>query len=307
MDKTSRNTFILTASLLLIALALSSCDMPVPTVSSAGPATPTLEQVELDTPTSPPVAAGDTPAVVGSLAADTPAADTPAVNTSTLTPAADCDRVAFVADVTYPDNASVDANEAITKTWRVKNVGSCAWDASYKLVFIRGEQMGGPSPAEAITDPVPGGSEADLSIKLTVPDINGTHWGVWQIYNGAGQPVLKADGKPQELSILIDVANGRGGRVTAVRTWSYTFTGVKCTNNVQYEIITHIHADGPVGVGYTWGVTNGVLTVGSQNYVFNDAGVLEVITQILPPFADPNNVRVTLTANGVSSSFTICP
>jgi hypothetical protein len=32
-----------------------------------------------------------------------------------------------------------------------------------------------------------------------------------------------------------------------------------------------------------------------------------VTTHINPPFADPNNLRVTLTANGVSSSYTLCP
>jgi hypothetical protein len=297
MHKTNRPAFLLTASLLMIALVFSSCDMPLPTASSVQLATPTLEQVELSTPKAPPVETSDTPVVVGGSATNTPV----------LTPAAECDRVEFVADVTYPDNSSVNANEEFTKTWRVKNVGSCTWDASYKLVFIRGEQMVGTSPADVITDPVLPGGEVELSIKLTAPAINGTHWSVWQVYNGAGKPVLKADGTPQELSILIDIANGQGGRVTAVRTWSYTFTGTKCTNAVQYEVVTNIHVDGPVGVRYTWSVTNGVLAVVLQNYIFDNAGSLQVIVQINPPFADPNNVRVTLTANGVSSSFTICP
>jgi len=225
----------------------------------------------------------------------------------TFTPVPDCDRVEFVSDVTYPDETGVKANEVITKTWRVKNIGSCTWDAAYKLVYIRGEQMNGTSPAEVISSSVAPGGEVELSIKLNMPEINGIHWGVWQIYNAAGQPVLKADGKPQELSILINVTNGRGGRVTAVRIWAYTFTGVKCTNNVQYDVSVNIVADGPIGVGYAWNVTNGALTVVSQNYVFGSAGSLQVTTHINPPFADPKNVQVTLTANGVSSSYTICP
>jgi hypothetical protein len=317
MHKTNRPAFLLTASLLMIALVFSSCDMPLPTASSVQLATPTLEQVELSTPTALPVAASDVPVVDGSptadlsatdtSATDTPATGTPAAGTQTGTPTTECDRAEFIADVTYPDNSSVKAGEVITKTWRVRNIGTCTWDNTYKLIFIRGEQMVGTSPADVITDPVLPNREVELSIKLTGPEINGIHWGVWQIHNGAGQPVLKADGKPQELSILIDVANGRGGRVTSVRTWSYTFTGTKCTNNVQYEIMAHINADGPVSVLYTWSGTNGILSVGSQSYNFDGAGSLQVIVQINPPFADPNNIRVTLTANGVSSSFTICP
>lgn len=287
MDKLNRFSSILTVFVLLLSMVLSSCNMPTTTASP----------IEMSTPTVTPVVSSDTPVVVASPAAVTP----------TLTPAADCDRVQFIADVTYPDNTSVDANTEITKTWQVKNIGSCAWDTTYKLVFIRGEQMNGISPAEVITSLVAPDGTANLSVKLNAPSINGIHWGVWQINNRAGKPVLKADGIPQELSILINITNGQGGKVTSVRTWSYTFAGTKCTSNVQYDVVANIYADGPVGVSYTWTVTSGVLTLASQNYVFSNAGNVEVTSHIDPPFADPNNVRVTLTANGVSSSFTICP
>jgi hypothetical protein len=233
-----------------------------------------------------------------------PQAATP---TPTTNPAACSDAVTFVSDVTIPDNTVVGSGEAFTKTWKVKNAGNCTWDSAYKLVFIRGEQMGGTSPADVISSSVQPGNEMDLSVKLNAPSTNGSHWGVWQIYNDAGKPVLKADGKPQELSVVINITNGRGGNVVSVRGWSYTFTGTKCSNAVQYEITASINTDGPVNVKYTWSVTNGVLSVISQNYVFDSAGSLAVLTQINAPFADPKDVKVTLTANGVSSSFTICP
>jgi hypothetical protein len=288
MNKPNRFSLILTVSILLLSLVLSSCNVPTVTTS---------DSVELSTPTAPPVVVTEPPVAVAS----------PTDLLPTNTPTADCDLAQFVTDVTYPDNASVDANTEIIKTWQVKNAGSCAWDNTYKLVFIRGEQMIGTSPADVITNPVAPNGTADLSIKLIVPEINGTHWGVWQLYNRAGKPVLKADGTPQEFSILINITNGHGGKVTSVRYWSYSFTGVKCTNNVQYDVATNIYADGPIGVGYTWSVTNGVLVVVSQNYVFSGAGNVEVKTTIAAPFADPKNVVVTLTANGVTSSFTICP
>lgn len=277
-----KNRFALTVSAFLVtALALTSCNLPAATEAPLAQSTPTEKAV---TPTQ-----------------------TITVETPVETPSAACDHVEFIADVSYPDNTSVDASEKITKTWRVKNIGDCPWDSSYRLVYVRGEQMDGISPAEIITDPVAPNGTAELSIELTAPVINGSHWGVWQIHNGAGKPVLKADGTPQELSILINVTNGEGGKVTSIRTWSYTFSGTECGGVVQYDVVAYIYADGPVGVNYTWSVSNGALTVVSQDYVFSNAGSVEVTTSIVPPFADPNNVTITLSANGTSSSFTICP
>jgi hypothetical protein len=286
--------------LILLSIVLASCNLPGNTPGAATSpvilSTPTAGQVATATPTELPIQVTDTPAPTASP-----------TGTITLTPAADCDLAQFMTDVTYPDNTEVKANEKITKTWQLRNMGSCAWDSTYRLVFIRGEQMSGTSPAEVITKPVEPGAFGELSIPLTAPAINGTHWGVWQLQNGAGKPVLKTDGTPQELSILIVIKDGQGGKVTSVRTWEYTYTGTKCTSLVEYEISANIHADGPVVVKYIWNVTSGNLTVISQNYTFAEPGFVRVTTQIKAPFTDPNNVQVTLTANGISGSFTICP
>ncbi len=304
MDTRKRLFPSLTASVLIAILALSSCSIPTATVGPVTLATPTLEPVALDTPAVPSAEISDTPALVETA--------TDGTSVSTFTPtngsnAADCDLAEWVADVTYIDGSTVNANEEITKTWRIKNAGSCTWGANYKLVFIRGEQMNGPSPAEVISSPVAPGGSVELSIPLKAPAINGSHFGVWQLYNAAGKPVLKADGTPQELSIQINISNGQGGRVTSIHGWTYTYVGGECTADVQYDVSTTIYADGPVNVSYTWTTTNGLLTVVSQNYVFSNPGNVNVTTHLSPPFANPNNIRITLTANGVSSSFTICP
>ncbi|MRR30069.1 hypothetical protein EG834_07065 [bacterium] len=293
-----RNRFALILSTILVAtLTLSSCNLPATTEAPVSLATPTEQPVENVTSTDQPVE-NTTPMT----ATATPTDETPAE-----TPSAACDHAEFVADVTYPDNTSVDAAEKITKTWRVKNIGDCPWDSAYRLVFVRGEQMDGVSPAEIITDPVAPGKSVELSIDLTAPTINGTHWGVWRILNADGKPLLQADGTPQELTILIKIENGEGGKVTSVHNWSYTYNGTKCGSVVQYDVTTSIYASGPVNVNYTWYTTSGNLTVVTQNYVFEGPGSVEVTTSVVPPFADPNNVTVTLSANGISNSFTICP
>ncbi|HVN77519.1 MAG TPA: NBR1-Ig-like domain-containing protein [Terriglobia bacterium] len=286
--------------LLATATLLSSCNLPVPAVSQAPLDSPTAAQQALST------------ATMAEQVLASPVA-TLAILTSTATPtlgptAADCDLAKFIMDVNYPDNTVVKAGEAFTKTWRIQNLGSCTWDAKYKLVFMRGEQMDGPSPAEVVTTSVKPGDSVDLSAPLKAPSKNGTHWGVWQLYNGAGNPVKKADGTPQEMSVMIVIQDGTGGMVTKVQGWRYTYAGGKCSSNSQYDVWTSIFADGPVDASYVWSTTNGVLTVVSQSYSFADSGSQEVTTHISPPFANPANIRVSLTVNGnVLSSFTICP
>ena len=39
-----------------------------------------------------------------------------------------CDWVQFVADVTIPDGLPVDPGVALSKTWRLKNIGTCWWN-----------------------------------------------------------------------------------------------------------------------------------------------------------------------------------
>src|SRR5215475_813987 len=67
-----------------------------------------------------------------------------------------CDWVTFVADVTIPDGLPVDPGIALKKTWRLKNVGTCTWSKSYKLVFAGGEQMGGVSGVNLPQSVAPG-------------------------------------------------------------------------------------------------------------------------------------------------------
>src|SRR5262249_37439652 len=56
--------------------------------------------------------------------------------------AASCDAALFIADVSVPDGSVYAPNATFMKTWRLKNVGACAWTTAYKLIFSNGTQMG---------------------------------------------------------------------------------------------------------------------------------------------------------------------
>jgi ABC-type amino acid transport substrate-binding protein len=113
---------------------------------------------------------------------------------STVLPPSCVDDMAYVADVTYPDNNMtsppvVTPGQVFVKTWRVKNTGTCSWVPGYQLAYAYGNtpaaQMGGqPVP---ITSTISPGMTVDLSATLTAPTANGTYQGFWQMKNANNQ------------------------------------------------------------------------------------------------------------------------
>jgi len=91
-----------------------------------------------------------------------------------------------VADVTIQDYALLHAGEAFTKTWRIRNVGTCTWTTAYKLVFVRGEKMSAPDFIPLPADVMPGQS-IDLSVNLVAPGMPGRHQGYWQLQSADGK------------------------------------------------------------------------------------------------------------------------
>ncbi len=84
----------------------------------------------------------------------------------------------FVADVTIPDNTPVTPGQQFTKTWRIRNAGTCAWDGGYTLAFERGTAM-----TSAASVPLPAtapGATVDVSVPLTAPTLAGTVTGFWR-------------------------------------------------------------------------------------------------------------------------------
>ncbi len=111
-----------------------------------------------------------------------PTTETP---TPTPIPAPTCDRALFLADVTVPDGTLFAPGTAFTKTWRLKNVGTCTWTTSYALVFDTGEQMSGPSSVAMPKTVAPGGT-VDVTVNLTAPNAAGTYRGYWKFQNANG-------------------------------------------------------------------------------------------------------------------------
>ncbi|HUG34517.1 MAG TPA: NBR1-Ig-like domain-containing protein, partial [Anaerolineales bacterium] len=133
------------------------------------------------------------PAIVRQGSVPPPVTGTPPTSTPTRTPGpvtvtvppSSCDRVQFVSDVTVPDGTTFAPGATFTKTWRLKNVGTCQWTTSYQLAFFSGEQMGAPASA-TFPRSVDVGQTIDISVNMTAPSAAGSYRGFWMFKNAGG-------------------------------------------------------------------------------------------------------------------------
>jgi len=95
------------------------------------------------------------------------------------------DRAQFIADVTVPDGTRYDPNATFTKTWRLRNIGTCTWTTSYTMFFESGTQLGSTASV-AMPSSVPPGTNVDLSVNMTAPNAAGHYIGYWKFKNAAG-------------------------------------------------------------------------------------------------------------------------
>jgi len=154
---------------------LRSENQPNPEATVQALVTQTVISMTLNAPTQTPLPATATVA---------PVTNTP-VPTSTSVPVTSyCDWVAFIKDVTVPDGTTLLPGEVFTKTWRLKNRGTCTWTPNYAIVFHSGAQMSGT------TMQMPGyiapGQTVDVAVTFTAPTTPGHYIGYWSLRNESG-------------------------------------------------------------------------------------------------------------------------
>ena len=96
-----------------------------------------------------------------------------------------CNWAAYIKDVTFPDGSIVAPGANFTKTWRIKNIGTCTWKTNYGLVFLKGNNLNGVANVNMPIVVQPG-KTVDISIVLTAPNTAGTYRGDWLLRNNAG-------------------------------------------------------------------------------------------------------------------------
>ena len=124
-------------------------------------------------PTFPPLATS----TVGTL---------PAALQPTIAATASCYQLRYVSDVSIPDNTQMAPGQTFTKTWKVRNTGSCAWEAGFKFAFVGGESLNGAT--YTLPSAVPVNTEIEISIPMSAStNKTGTLRGNWRMSTAAGQ------------------------------------------------------------------------------------------------------------------------
>jgi len=183
--------------LALAGLILSACGGQTQTTEAPAVVPATTE------PPAPPPTNTATEAVVP-VTLETP---TPSVTPTELVPnnPADCvNKASFVSDVTIPDNSNVNAGAAFTKTWRIRNAGTCIWWSGYKLTHYSQDAMSAPASVPLpVTNP---GETVDISIDLVAPSAPGTYQGNFVVKNPADL-IMQVD-NDSRLWVIINVGSG---------------------------------------------------------------------------------------------------
>jgi len=146
-----------------------------------------------------------------------PLTATPLPPTSTPLPTATavsyCDWVTFVKDVTISDGTKFNPGETFTKTWRLKNRGTCTWTPDYMLVFTSGDSMGGTTALRLPGNVAPS-QTVDVSVTLTAPTKRGDYLGYWMLRNPSGVLFGYGDRANQPFYVDINVDDLPHGTVT---------------------------------------------------------------------------------------------
>ncbi len=187
--KASRSIVILIIASLLAACGSQSGATPTVDVNAmytaaAGTFVAEITQTAAAFTSTPQPTATDMPtadaASSNPIATDTqPAPPTEAV----------CDDAVFVRDATIPDGYNqLTPGQEFTKTWVLKNTGTCTWTADYQVVYGGYvDQMNGKL-SNRIGVVVPPQAEIEVSIILVAPALSGEYAGYWRMANAAGSP-----------------------------------------------------------------------------------------------------------------------
>jgi hypothetical protein len=189
--------------------------------------TPTLSvTTAVDTATAEPE---DTSTVTSEPTAEPTKTSTPKPTNTAFVP---CDQASFVAE-TIPDGTDFKPGEEYTKTWTLKNSGSCTWSADYDVVFVSGNAMGAPAATQLTNAVVPPGATVKISLDLTAPSTTGTYKADFKLRNKNG--VLFGIGE-QNKSFWVEI------EVVVPTETFYDFTQHYCDANVEWTTTAGILA-----------------------------------------------------------------
>lgn len=124
---------------------------------------------------------------------------TPIANIPTIPVSPNC-LVAGLVSETIPDGTLFQKDATFTKTWKIRNAGTCTWSTAYKLVFVDGNALGAPEEIK-LKENVPPGNITNISINMKAPNVDATYIGYWMLQTDAGVQIA-----PFSVKIVVGTA-----------------------------------------------------------------------------------------------------
>jgi len=261
--KRSRSAgLVLIAALFVFACNVPAVVQPTPTGDVVGTLAALTVDARLTQMAPPTFTPGPLPTSTSALL---PTVQLPTIPIPTtlppVTPTSSCNAAKFVADVSILDGTILEPGEAFTKTWRLRNSGTCSWTTAYSAVFSNGTAMGGPA-SQALAGTVNPGQTVDISINFTAPTTGGDYVAYYKLRDAGG--VLFS-----QMYVQIKVQTGK----FAVTRVTFTTSGGCGNFSATANITTNRAGD----VTYYWVRSDGA-TDGTPHapIEFNSAGTKSV-------------------------------
>jgi hypothetical protein len=197
----------------VLVMLLSSCNFPLRKTSATNQADAILTAaaqtvaVQLTVGAKTPSPGPMLPTATATLKPGETARPTDPLETSKVTGTPDpCDRGDFVDDVTVPDGTTFSPGETFTKTWRLRNTGTCTWTTGYSIVFDHDNNLGAPASVN-FSGAVEPGKTVDVSVSMTAPQAPGNYRSYWLLRNAQG--VIFGLGSKAKEPFYVDIVVAR--------------------------------------------------------------------------------------------------
>lgn len=138
-----------------------------------------------------------------SLAPAAPVAQAASVADGSTTSA--CNAAELVKEVTFAGGTKLAPRAEFVKFWLIKNVGTCTWEPTYKLVFTEGERFEGIYRMSILRKIEPG-QTITLMVRFKAPAKTGDYTGYFKLQDKDGNSFGIGSDFQQPLSVSIKVS-----------------------------------------------------------------------------------------------------
>jgi hypothetical protein len=160
-------------------------------------------------------------------------------------------KLAFVEDISIPDDTQVSGGQEFAKVWKLRNDGTCTWTTGYAMVFASGDQMDATSPIPLQQEVAPGDT-AELGITFTAPTQAGTYRSEWLMRSAFGTEFGTGKNSDTPFWVQVQVVESVSNLDLGQPTWVENFS-----DSARWFLVDSGNTK--------WTIDNGELTMESYN------------------------------------------